>query len=338
MGFSSQAGYLVLGTQTAKGTHLATLDTTGVSMRIKSGSLAPNRDLLIPDPEIGGGRDVNDAYLGAVSWSGDFEFYTRMKSLPTLLKGVLGSAGTATTTGISTHTITPSDAALLPFLSAQHGVGAGLETYDYTDVVVNTLHLEAEANGYLSGTAGLIAITEAAGATPIDPDTLDDGTPMVVGTNITITYNGVALPAKSFSIDINNNFEDDDFRLGSFYLHQLSPKRREVTGSVTIRPEDSALWRQAVYGGSALTGPAGTTVKQAMVISMSTYEYIPGGTPSTQPYTLTITMPKVALTPYALEPSGDDLIENDIDFQALRPVIGTGIMTAVVKNGSPLIA
>ncbi len=338
MGFSSQAGHLVLGTQTQKGTPLATLDEDGVAMKLRSGALAPNRELLIPDPEIGGGRDVADAYLGAVSWSGDFEFYARMKALPTLLRGALGSVNTGTTTGVSTHTITPSDAALLPFLSAQHAVGSGLEVYDYSDIVVNTLHLEAEANGYLQGTAGLIAINETAGATPIDTDALDDATPMMVGTNITLTYNGVSLPAKSFALDINNNFEDDDFRLGSLFLNQLSPKRREVTGSFTIRPENSALWRQAVYGGSALTQAGGQTVKQQLVITCQTYEYIPGATPSTTTYGLTITIPKVALQPYALEPSGDDLIENDIEWQALRPAIATPILTAVVRNGTAEVA
>jgi len=338
MGFSSQAGALVLVTQALKGTYNADIDEDGVSMRLRSGSLAPNRELLIPDAEIGGGRDVNDAYLGAVSWSGDFEFYARMKSLPTLLRGALGTAVSNTTTGVTTHTITPSDAALLPFLSAQHQVGSGLDVYDYTDIVVNTLHLEAEANGYLMGTVGLIAVKEVAGATPIDESSLDDGTPMMVGTNISLTLNGVTLPAKSFSLDINNNFEDDDFRLGSLYLNQLSPKRREVTGSVTIRPEDSSLFRRATYGGAALTQAGGTTVKDQMVITMNTYEYIPGATPSTTTYQLTITIPKIALQPFGFEPSGDDLIENDIEFQALRPVIGTGLMTAVVRNGTADIA
>jgi hypothetical protein len=51
-----------------------------------------------------------------------------------------------------------------------------------------------------------------------------------------------------------------------------------------------------------------------------------------------ITIPKVALEPYALEPSGDDVIENDISFRALRPVQATPICTVVVKQARATIA
>jgi hypothetical protein len=66
--------------------------------------------------------------------------------------------------GANTHTITPSDGASLPFLSIEEGIGSSLETYRYTDAVVNTLHFEAEASGYLIGSAGIIARTQTAGA------------------------------------------------------------------------------------------------------------------------------------------------------------------------------
>lgn len=336
MGYSSQGGVVIFRTQTVPGTYNADTGSAGVNMKLRSGSLGPNRELLIPDPEIGGGRDVSDAYLGAVAWGGDYEFYARMDSITTLLKAVLGTAGSATVTGVNTHTITPSDAAALPFLSVEEKIGAGLETYNYTDAVVNTFHLEAEANGYLMGTAGLIAAKQIAGATPTAVPVTDDS-PMTVGTNITVTYNGVSLPAKSFSLDINNNFEDDDFRLGSFYIGDLTPKRREVTASFGIRESSSALWRQAVYGTNVATAPGGVTTKNQLIITCSTYEDIPASTPLTK-YSLAITIPKYALTPYSLDMSGDDIIESDIGGQALRPVSGTGLMTAVIKNNKAAIA
>lgn len=438
MGQSSQAGHLILRKQSVKGTYAADLASAGIALRVKSGALAPNRDLIVADAEIGGGRDVADAYMGAVSWSGDFEFYARMESLPTLLQAALGTASSAvlknrqtltpsgtisggtftltyagqttaaiaynaTAAAIATalvalsnigpgevtgsggpvnttpvtltfsgtladnttlltindslltgttpdiavaavvdtpyiHSFTPSDAATLPFYSLEHKVGAGLEVYNYTDVVVNTLHLEADANGYLMGTIGLIAIKETAGNTPTaGVASLADTSAMIVGTNINVLYNALTLPAKSFSIDINNNFEDDDFRLGSLYLNQLSPKRREVTAGVTIRPEDSALWRQAVYGSSVATEAAGTTVKQALSLVASTYESIPSSSPAS-PYQLKLDMPKVALKPYALEPSGDDLIENDIEMQALRPDPAVPLATVSVRNSKVAVA
>src|SRR5215217_3042045 len=155
MGFSSQAGQVVVRTQTTPDVFPADLATAGRAVKLRSGGLAPSRELMIPDPEIGGGRDVGDAYLGGISFSGDYEFYARMPSLAAFLKAVLGSAASVTTTGVTTHTVTPSDGSQLPFLGIEERIGSGLETYRYTDAVVNTLHLEADAGGYLQGTAGI---------------------------------------------------------------------------------------------------------------------------------------------------------------------------------------
>lgn len=337
MGFSSQAGQVILRTQAVAGTYQSDTGTAGVAMRLRGGSLGPNRDLMIPDPEIGGGRDVADANLGTSSWSGDYEFYTRIDSFLTLAKAALGIADApVTATGVTTHTIHPSDAAQLPFLSIEERIAANFETYQYTDAVVNTLHLEAEANGYLQGTAGIIAARQLAGATSTATPVWDN-TPMYVGTNITVQYNSVTLPAKSFSLDINNNFEDDDFRLGSFYIGDLTPKRREVTASFGIRESSSALWRQAVYGTSSATAPGGVTTKAPLVITITAYDDIPASTPATK-YSLQLTIPKFALTPYSLGVSGDDILDSDIEGQALRPDQGTDLITVVGKTDKATIA
>lgn len=337
MGFSSQSGQVILRSQAVAGTYQADTGSAGVAIKLRGGSLGPNRDLMIPDPEIGGGRDVVDAYLGAVSWSGEYEFYARMDALAPLLKAALGTAAApSTTTGVTTHSITPTDSGTLPFLSIEENIGGNLETYRYTDCVVNTLHLEADANGYLMGTVGIIGAKQIAGATKTVAPVWDD-TPMIVGTNISLTYNAVSLPAKSFSLDINNNIEDDDFRLGSFYIGDLTAKRREITAGFNIRAADSALWRQATYGTSGATQPGGLTTKQQLVLNCLTYENIAGGTPST-PYGLAITIPKFAYRPFSFDPSGDDVIETDVEGQALRPVAATPIMTAVVTTGKATIA
>lgn len=338
MGFSSQAGQVLFRTQGAEGAFPADFAAEHIAMKLRSGSLGPNRELLITDPEIGGGRDTVDAYLGAVSWSGDYEFYARLNSITTLLAACLGSSASAMqgTAGAHKHTITPIDSATLPLLGIEEKIGSGLEIYNYVDAVVNTFHLEAEANGYLMGTAGLIAKMQTAGETPTAAPQWDDSN-LIVGTNITLTYGGVTLPAKSFAFDVNNNFEDDDFRLGSFYLGDLTAKSREVNGSFTIRPEDSSLWRQAVYGASAATEAGGLTNKSDLVIDCQTYEDIPASTPLVKG-SIKVTIPKIALEPYALEPSGDDVIENDISWRALRPVAATPITTVEVVNGLDAVA
>lgn len=336
MGYSSQAGQLILRTQTTPGTYESDTGTAGVGIRIKSGSMASNRELMIPDAEIGGGRDVPDAYLGAVSWGGTFDFYARVDALATLLSAALGTAASNVVTGVTTHTITPSDAAQLPFLSIEERVGDGLETYHYTDCVVNSLHIESDANGYLSGTVEIIGAKQTAGETPTGSPVWDT-TPMFVGTNINVLYNSVALPAKSFSLDIANNFEDDDFRLGSFYLGDLTPKRREIAASFGLRHVSSALWRQATYGAAAAVAPGGEVVKDELQITALTYEDIVGGTPATK-NTIDLTIPTFALKPFSFEASGDDVLENTVEGQALRVNPATDIITAVIKSAKATIS
>src|SRR6478736_6459551 len=149
MGFSSQSGQVLLRSQAVQGTYQADTGTTGVGVKLRGGSLGPSRELMIPDPEIGGGRDVVDATLGAVSWSGDYEMYARVDAVTPILKAGLGSAAApVTTTGVTTNTITPNDVGAMPFLSIEENIGGSLETFNYTDCVVNTMHFECDANGY----------------------------------------------------------------------------------------------------------------------------------------------------------------------------------------------
>ena len=337
MGFSSQPGAVGFRTQASKGTYAdpgAVAPNQGVFVKVTSGAMGGNRDLMIPDPEIGGNRDVPDAVLGPIAFAGDYDMYLRPESAAFFLKAALGSAASAGAAGTGyTHTITPADT--LPWVSVEEnigGVSTAYENFRYTDAKVNTFHLEAEAGGYLQGTAGMLALTQLADTTATLPAAQRyDESPLLVGTNITVTYNAVQLPARSFSLDINNNIEDDDFRLGSLTLGDAVEKRRDITMGVTIRPNDSALWKQAMYGSSsASSAQGGAATKQQAVITITSYEDIPGATGVK--YQLTFTIPKAALVPFAVEPSGDDVIEHDIEIRALRPLAATAIMTATVKN------
>jgi len=335
MGFSSQAGHVLLRTQTVPGTYEPDISTMGVAVKLRTGALGTNRELLIPDPEIGGGRDVVDAYLGTINNSGDYEFYVRLESLSTWLQAALGPPTQNTATGVTTNTFTPSDAAQLPFLSIEEQVGNVFDTFEYTDAVVNTFHMEADASGYLMGTAGVIAKGRKSGTTPSTiTGSQYDSSPLLVGSNITALYNGVALPAKSFSFDINNNFEDTDFRLGSFFLNDLTPKRREVTASFGIREVDHSLWRQAVLGSTTATLPSGLATKNPLVLTCNTYEFVSGAIVGS----VTINIPKFAWKPYNLTVSGDDILESTMEGEALRPDPAAPIMTVVVVSADDTIA
>lgn len=334
MGYMSQAGHIGLKTQAAKGAYLdpgAVAPNQGVFIRTRNGSMSGDRELLIPDPEIGGNRDVPDAQFGGIAYSGEFDIYPRMESLAFLFKMAFGAStpSGAANTGY-THTSSPTDTPL-PWVSLEEKVADSYEVFGYTDCKLNSLHLEADANGYLMGTLGLIGLTQAT-VTPTDvANQRIDTSPLLVGTNISVEWNGAALPAKSFSFDITNNIEDDDFRLGSFFLGGLVEKRRDITMGVTIRPEDHDLWRTAMWGSAGATAPGGLTHKDDVVITISSYEDIAGADPG-EKYEAVITVPQAIIAPFKVEPSGDDVIEHDLEIRAVRPNPATPILTTTVKN------
>lgn len=340
MGYSSQTGKAIFRTQSSPGVVQTDFADAGVIMKLRSGSLAPQREVLTADPEIGGGRDVTDAYLSTVAHSGDYEFYLRTRSFTSLLRACLGSAtseaGTDAQAGVHTHTFAASDASALPILTIGESLSDNFAHFVYQDAVVNTIHLESDAAGFVQGTAGVIAKRgESVDAADLEGAAEWDDGVMFVGTNATVTYNGVTLPAKSFSLDVNNNFEDDDYRLGSFYLGDLTPKRREITSSFSIRPEDSSLWKQAVWGSSGATSASGATTKAPLVITIDSYEQIASTGVVEQ---VKFEFPNFALSPFTIDVSGDDIIETDLEGNALRPKANVPAITATVRNGVAEIA
>jgi hypothetical protein len=333
MGFVAQAGHFGVKTQTVKGTFAspgAVAPNQGVFIFFRSGALGGNRELLIPDPEIGGARDIPDAQLGPISYSGEIDMYARMESVATFLRGALGTVTTTGTapTGFS-HSIVPADT--IPWLSVEERIGNGYETFKYTDAKVNTFHLEADANGYLMATAGMIALKQELTTATATGVQRRDASPLIVGSNVCVRWGGVDLPAKSFSLDINNNLEDDDYRLCSLTLGDAVEKRREITMGVTIRPNDALLWKTAMWGSPSAVAPLGQSFKDDVEIEVETYEDIPGATPGVK-YNMTLIIPQAIIAPFSLDPSGDDVIEHDIEIRAVRPNLATPIMTTTVIN------
>lgn len=333
MGFHSQEGQVGIRTQSAKGSYAnpgATAPNNGIFMRLRSGALAGNRDLLIPDPEIGGNRDVPDAYLGPVAFSGTYDFYARTNGLAVLLKGLLGAPVSTTVTDYKQHVFTPIDTGSLPWLSVEEYIAGGFETFNYTDAKVNSLHVEVDAAGYLMGNAELVALTQTSGNTKTASPAWDE-TPMIVGSNCVIKWNGSNLPAKSMNFDITNNAETDDFRLGSVFLGDITEKRREFTAGCSIRPADASLWKTALYGSAAATTPlAGAAYKDDLQLVMTTYEVIAGA--ATQKYEIVVDVAKAVIKPFEVSPSGDDVLQHDMSIQALRPAAGTPAFTVTIKN------
>lgn len=362
MGVQSQNGHLLVVTQENLNAYSDPGDSgrPGWLVPLRSGSLSESRDLLIPDPEIGGNRDVPSANLGPVAFTGDFDMYARPRLMYPFVKsasmgwgqhgldlGAIGSDLQAFGTG---EIQTPACMSI----EQQIGEPGQYITQKYYNVVCNTWTLTAEASGLVQFSAGLIGQYMYGTGSPTTPTSLllDDsqvipasGNPdPTIGRYALVTFAPFAdtgtpgpLPATSATFTVNNNIEDDDFRLGSLYLAGLSPKRREVGGTIGIRPEDASLWKQAMWGSSSATAPLGGSPTYGRLVFTVVGEPIPS-TGLCQTFSISA---MVALHPFTIEPSGDDVVAQDVEFTAvypdglLDPAMSISFILSTVSAGDP---
>lgn len=322
----SQSGYVGLAKQTASGTYV----TPAQYMYVNSVDINPNTDLLIPDPEIGTGRDIvnTSVHVGPINWSGSIDFNLRPEAIGLLLLGATGAVTSSGITGAAKgHTFTFEND-LIP-LSIETNVGDGLEIFGYTDSKVNTLHFEAAQGEIVTGTADIIAINQTSGKTN-QTETFETS-PVFTYQSGSVILDSAEISVKSFSFDINNNIQDDDYRFGSRTLASLVERRRELAASLEIVPTDSNTFKKAVYGSASATTVSGlqTTYSGALFLRFESAYKVPG---TTVPYQLDITVPKAVFRTAPFAVSGDDMITETLD---LLPVaVGSAKPATIVLRNS----
>lgn len=306
MDWNAQQGHIGFKGQLNKGGFL----TPTIFTKVLTGGLGSDSDNIIPDPEIGGGRDISEVFPGNVKFSGDTEFLFRPESIGVLLYGLLGTVDTTSPeSNVYLHTFQTLQSGSLPYLSAEEKVADDLDTFNYVDGKVNSLSLESEAGELLKGTFNLVFTTQSGNISPSTP--VYDTSPILVSHGGTITLDGSVISCKSISMEINNNLDDDDFRIGNRFLGSLIEKRRELNVSITLRPDDIDLYRKSVYGDAdAAYTPKNSVYTGALIADFQS----PGNIGATSlPYRLQITFAKVAFKAFPINPSGDDPIEFELE-------------------------
>jgi len=322
MGFNYQTGAMGLGRQTSQGTPVAAQDW----LKFLSGGMGVDRELIISDPEIGGGRDIDEGtiYPGGVGASGSYEHIVKPNVLGHFILGALGAVSSSALSGAAyEHTFTP--AATLPWYTILERISETYETFRTTDCKVNSLELTCDANDYLKATAEIFGITPESDVSIGSPS--PETTPPFLYGGATITIDGSSFLPKTVGISLTNNLEDDDFRVGSLYRGDLSEKRRELTLSATIRPANSDLFKKAVWGSATASLAQNTKSNIAVTYKWESYEVI--GTTAYK-YRLELAIPVAVIVPFRTEPSGDDILEHDLEIQAAK---GTdSLVTVTLRN------
>lgn len=322
MAFNAQEGALGVARQTLDGTWAAPTDW----IKILSGSLGSRADLIVSEPEIGGTRDIHadGVDMGAISYGGSYEFNLRPEALGFFLLSCLGSVASAAFSGAYKHTFTPASA--LQRLSLFERVGSAYEIFAYTDAVVNKLEFNCSPNEALKGVAEVLAITQNADIAD-DTESFED-TSRFMFNRVVCKIDGVQYMAKDLSFGFDNQSEDDDFGLGSLFMQDISPGRRQLEVGMTIRPSDSNFYKLANYGDIANSAPDGSIGQVSLNVTASSAGNIPA---ATVPYSIEIDIPVAKLKPFEPERSGDSRIEQKLMF---TPAKDSGdVCTIYVVNG-----
>ncbi len=326
MPYMSEEGYVGLAKQTASGP--SAYVTPSHYLYVNSIAIEPDDNLLITNAEIGSGRDITDAYEGTVKWSGSMDFVIRPEAIGLL---ILGAMGAVTSSGIGAgygHTFTPKNN-LVP-LSVEKKVGDGLEVFGYNDTKINDLKIECAAGALAKGSVDLISVQETAGKTANTPTF--ETAPVFTFAGGRVNLDDSSVSVKNLSFEIKNNIVEDDYRIGSRILGSLAEKRRELTATIDIVPEDSKTYRKSVYGSPTATTVSGLqqTFSGAFHFSLESADgvYIPG---TTQKYTLDVDIPKAVFRKAPIPTSGDDLITETLE---MLPIKGAGdVVTITLRNG-----
>lgn len=325
--YTAETGYVGLAIQTAQGAFREPTDY----MKVLSIEMNPDGEKLVPEVEIGSGSDVTEVHQGSYRINGDLESYIRPEAIGVLFYALLGkytaSGELNGGQGNYLHNFTPIVSGSLPWVSVKKVISDNIQTYNYRDNKVNSFNLELKAGEFANASFNLVGIADEIGTPGVASF---ETAPLLVATKATINMGPAALSAKNLSFEYNNNLVDDDYRIGSRFLGDISERRRdlEVTLDVVL-DTTSELYRKSFYGGAALTSAGFDVYADSLDIVMDSPTVI--GT-SVTTYKILIQIKRCVFMSAPVPASGDDLVVIPL---TLKPVkyLTNNILEIHIWNG-----
>lgn len=220
-------------------------------------------DRSVEDAAVACGvRAGTDAYVSTIVPGLDFETYGYSDALPLYFYGAMGNiASTGSESAGYDHVITLGD--MLPYLTFWGRTGS-----EYTQVSgakINELEMSFEGNQPLEfgvtviGMAATLGLASIPGS--IDPACFDG---YFVPTNGTFKVDTAGdapavAPVMSGSLTLNNNCTYDPYA-GQVMPGDVAEGKLTTSGSITVKPDDMALYRKMVTGSDSGTTPTGAIV------------------------------------------------------------------------------
>lgn len=310
--YTAETGNVGLAIQTAQGTFREPTDF----MKVQSIEMNPDGDKIVPDVEIGSGSDVTDVHQGSYKIGGDIEAYVRPNAIGVLIYALMGkylaSGELNGGQGNYLHNFWPIVSGSLPWLSVKKVISDNVQTYDYKDCKVNSMSLDLKAGEFASVKFGIIGISDSIGTPAVASF---ESSPLLVATKATINMGPAAISVKNLTMDYNNNLVDDDYRIGSRFLGDISERRRSLSLKMdAVLDTTSELYKKAFYGSSSLSEAGFDVYADSVDIIMDSPTAI--GTSSTT-FKIVFQIKRAVFMTAPVPASGDSLVVIPLE---LKPV------------------
>jgi hypothetical protein len=315
-GLSGKSAWIAGAKQTAKG--VAATDPT-FKNAFSGGNIAPvlETDRL---SETDSSRDQSAAYITTSGVEGSPELYVRPESLGFYLAGVLGSVVTTGTTNF-THVMKPGQ--VLPWYTFWKNIGGADGLYEkYTDCIVGSLSISAEAGAPLTATAGIQGLTperlttDPAVAVDMDSDTVFNFNKAAVSLG-----GGPTRLVRSFELTVENNVERQ--QTDDVVPYDISFGQREISLGFDMLFENLDEYNKFYYGGSA-----GTQITDSIFTTDAQFTFTIDVDTE-----IAFTLPSIAYEEFPLEPDpGGAPIVSSIRAVAQKQTGITDLLTATLKN------
>lgn len=281
------------------------LDATSEDMGQDRGFIYPNTSA---------GRVNRSKLKGPVKIEGDVQFPVYIDGTPSMIYYGLGgvtTTETGTNTGVFDHVIKKTT--VPPHFDME--VGKDLKAHRFKSCVVKTMTFDYDPSEAFLATFSVLARKELAAGTLAEvtfPD-YNIAKRAAAGTEVKTQINDAAVNyLESVSIEIDNQFVDDHFALGSRYLPNKYVQGLEVTGNIEAGYGDYARYQEILD-----ETPIKLSLKHSINSANATFETV---------------LPQIALDTGNLPTEGSDRFMIKTDFTAERTATSDDIIIVNARN------
>ena len=279
-------------------------------------SFGPKSNKVINTSSRGRIEDADSADIAEIWSEGNIEAKVLLNKIPYIFKSLFGTIVTSTGTtgeitdvGVKNHAITVAQSS--QHTSLTFSIDDPAADKLYTNGMVGTFEMTAEAGEYVKFTAELIATQGATGT--VTPVYVDDWefTSKDVSIKMAATTTGftaaTAIPCKSLSLTINPNIERE-LQIGSTDPNDILNKQFSVEGEFELVLTNET-YRDLVEAST-------DRAIQIKLENSATGQSIPTSTGTDKPL-IQFTMPKCQVTEHDVAYPNDDFVTETIKFKAL---------------------